>query len=81
MKDLQTLRAEIDAIDTQLVKLFEARMACARGVADYKMANHLPILDTSREKQVIASRVARLEDASLAGATQKLFEELRFGLS
>lgn len=76
MKDLQTLRAEIDAIDTQLVKLFEARMACARGVADYKMANHLPILDTSREKQVIASRVARLEDASLAGATQKLFEEL-----
>lgn len=76
MKDLQTLRGEIDAIDTQLVKLFEARMACSRGVADYKMANNLPILDTSREAQVIASRVAKLEDTSLAGATQKLFEEI-----
>lgn len=76
MKDLQTLRTEIDAIDTQLVRLFEARMACSRGVADYKMAHNLPILDAAREKQVIASRVAKLEDESLAGATQKLFEEI-----
>lgn len=76
MKDLLTLRNEIDAIDTQLVKLFEARMACARGVAEYKMANRMPILDTSREAQVIASRVGKLEDASLADATKSLFESL-----
>ena len=76
MKDLQEIRAQIDEIDTQLVRLFEARMACARAVADYKVENHMPILDSAREAQVIASRVARLEDASLSGAAQALFESL-----
>lgn len=76
MKDLNTLRGEIDAIDTQLVELFEQRMHCARGVAEYKIKNNLPVLDASREEQVIASRVDKLKDPKLTHATQTFFSDM-----
>lgn len=75
-RDLKALRARIDEIDQSLIALFEARMDCAREVAAYKMENNMPILDTAREAQVIASRVERLQDASLADAAQALFAQL-----
>lgn len=62
MKDLPTLRAEIDAIDRELVRLFEARMNVVLGVAAYKLANNLPILNAGREQQVLDKCCALLEN-------------------
>ena len=41
-------RAEIDAIDQELVKLFERRMDAVTEIARIKKAHKLPILDQSR---------------------------------
>ena len=39
MKDLLEIREEIDAIDDQIVKLYEERMELAKEVAEYKILN------------------------------------------
>ena len=76
MKDLNTLRLEIDQIDRQLVALFEQRMAVTEQVGRYKLANNLPVLDRSREEQVLAGKVALLNDPTLAADVTDLFEAI-----
>lgn len=76
MKDLSQLRQEIDIIDRQLVALFEQRMAVTRQVGEYKLAQGLPVLDRSREEQVLAGKVAMLKDSSLAADVTDLFEAI-----
>ena len=76
MKDLTQCRAEIDAIDTQLIALFEERMRVARDVAYYKQEHHMDILDSSREQAVLDSRAARVTEDALRQPTIELFREL-----
>jgi len=76
MKDLTQCRAEIDAIDTQLIRLFEQRMQVSRAVALYKHANHLNILDASREEVVLQSRAAMVQEEVLKGPAEQLFREI-----
>ena len=76
MKDLNSLRKEIDGIDRQLVALFEQRMAVTQQVGRYKLANNIPVLDRSREEQVLAGKVALLEDKSLSEDVTDLFETI-----
>ena len=56
MKDLQTLRGEIDAIDRQIVDLFCRRMDVTRQVGEYKQARSIPVLDQERERQVLQNK-------------------------
>lgn len=74
MPSLTELRGELDAIDREMVALFERRMAVAREVAAYKLANGLPVLDASREAQVIASRQGYLTEERLREDVARLFE-------
>ncbi len=74
MKTLAECRAAIDAIDREIVRLFEARMAISRDVAAYKIENGLPVLDERREALVIEARRAMLEDPALAKSVTALFE-------
>ena len=53
MKDLKRCREEIDAIDEQLMALFEKRMNVAKDVVHYKMAHDMEIFQSEREAQVI----------------------------
>ena len=53
MKDLSECRAEIDAIDKQLLELLEARIRVAENVAKYKLANNMKVFDESRERAVL----------------------------
>ena len=76
MKDLNALREEIDEIDRKLVALFEQRMAVTEQVGRYKLANNIPVLDRSREEQVLAGKVALLEDKSLSEDVTDLFEAI-----
>ena len=57
-EDLQALRAQIDAIDRDMVRLFETRMGVSGQVAAYKLERGLPVLDAAREEQVLDARAA-----------------------
>ena len=76
MKELAELRQELDLMDREIVALFERRMAVSRQVAQYKLDHDLPVLDASREAQVIATREAMLTDAALAPSLRTLFETI-----
>ena len=55
-------RLAIDEIDARLAELFEKRFEVVRDIIDYKVENRLPILDSSREKQIIETNVSRIQD-------------------
>ncbi|EES92257.1 chorismate mutase [Clostridium botulinum C] len=57
MDDLKELRKEIDLIDNKLISLFQKRMEAVLKVAEYKKNNNLPILNTSREQEVIDKNI------------------------
>lgn len=48
--NLEEIRLEIDAVDSELVRLYEKRLEVAKKVAEYKIANNKPVLDEAREK-------------------------------
>ncbi len=73
MDELVRLRGEIDAIDKKIVECFEKRTACVLGVAEYKIANGMPVLDSSREAALLESRAAMLADKTLAPDVEQLF--------
>ena len=76
MKDLNELRQEIDIIDRQMVALFEQRMTVTEQVGRYKLAHGMPVLDRSREEQVLAGKTALLEDKTLSADVTELFETI-----
>ena len=65
MRDIKDLRASINRSDDKLRELFEERMAAVREVAEYKAANGMPILDQSREAEVVTRNSALLSDDTL----------------
>lgn len=76
MKDLSQYRAELDALDSQLVALFEKRMHVARDIALYKHAHQMNILDAAREDAVLQSRAAQVTEEELRRPTMQLFREI-----
>ena len=56
MDELQTLRQNIDEIDSQLVELFCRRMDVTRRVGEYKRERGIPVLDQARERQVLQNK-------------------------
>ena len=62
MKDLKQCRIEIDAIDQQLMELFEKRMALSKSVVEYKIENNLEIFQPEREREVIEKNLNRLNN-------------------
>lgn len=62
MKDIKELRKEIDAIDDEMIPLFERRMNVAKQVAEYKRAAGATVLQSGREKEVLDLAVWRLEN-------------------
>lgn len=62
MSELDTLRSEIDEIDTQLTALFLRRMDVTARVGAYKQENGLPVLDEAREQEVLARKSVAVSD-------------------
>ena len=73
---LEKQRAEIDAIDREIVELFERRMQVVVDVARIKKVNGIAILDASREKEVIAKVQPYLKDATLKEELAEAYETL-----
>ena len=76
MKELEQIRLELDEVDREIVRLFEARMKLAQEVAAYKIAHRLPVLDAGREEMVMASRVSMLQDGHWASGVRSLYGEI-----
>ena len=60
MRNLSKARDEIDNIDTQIIKLFEQRMDIVKDVANYKIENNLPVLDSSRENIMLEKNLKKI---------------------
>lgn len=54
MRDLSEIRADIDAIDDELITLFKRRMDCAKEVGYYKKERGIPVLNQQRENEILA---------------------------
>ena len=52
--ELKDYRAHIDAVDDEIVRLFQERMDIAANIAAFKKENGLPILQTAREREKLA---------------------------
>lgn len=76
MRDLNEIRVDIDAIDSQIVALYEQRMELTKQVAEYKIANNKPVLDAAREA-VKLERIAELvKDPEYKDGAVALFEAI-----
>ncbi len=73
--DLKEIRNEIDAIDSEIVRLFEKRMQTVKQVARYKIENNMPVLSTGREREII-SRMTEQVSPELAVYTKILYNTL-----
>ena len=58
MDELKKWRDEIDRVDAEMAKLFEARMVAAREIAAYKKEHGLPVEDRSREEEILRREVS-----------------------
>ncbi|MBQ5430112.1 MAG: prephenate dehydratase [Lachnospiraceae bacterium] len=74
MKDLKDIRVEIDAIDNQLLELYHQRLLLAGNVAEYKIANHRPVLDKKREDEKLGVLTSKVSDAFEQEGIRELFE-------
>lgn len=62
MNKLEQARAQIDAIDREMAKLYEARLDAVKDVIAYKIENDLPILDSGREQVVIEKNLQFIQN-------------------
>ena len=71
-RDIQESRAEIDALNRELVEKFCRRMDVAADVADYKREHGLPVYDRTREREILADM------ADLAGPEYRYYAKIFF---
>lgn len=71
---LESAREEINKIDKEMVDLFKKRMKAVEGVVEYKIENNMPVLDSSREKDLINKNLSLLNDKNLEEYYKTFFE-------
>lgn len=76
MRELEEIRADIDDIDEEIVRLFKRRMDCAGEVARYKIGKGKEILDKNREQAKISRALAVMNDSKYDQAVEELFMQL-----
>ena len=76
MRTLEELRPEIDKIDKELTKLFEARMDLAREVGEYKKAHNIDILNAKREEEVLKKNISNIKNEDYKAFGEEFFTKL-----
>ncbi|WP_342756370.1 prephenate dehydratase [Kineothrix sedimenti] len=74
--DLTKLREQIDAIDGQIVRLYEQRMEISRQVAEYKIETGKKVFDKDREAQKIRSVKSMTHNEFNSHGIEELFEQI-----
>jgi monofunctional chorismate mutase len=65
MNKLEEYRLKIDAIDNEIIRLYEERMKAVKDIAEYKIENGLEILDSSREKTMLEKNLLKISNVEL----------------
>lgn len=76
MSYLDDCRKEIDEVDKQLTELFEKRMEIVTEIIKYKIKNKIPVLNSSREGEVIKKNSERLRNKELEPYLKDFFIRL-----
>lgn len=76
MLDLGEIRNKIDAIDRQLVDLFEERMELCREVAEYKIETGKKVLDPERERAKLETIAGMVSNPENSYAVKDLFAQI-----
>jgi chorismate mutase/prephenate dehydratase len=74
--DLLILRDQIDAIDKQIVELYEKRMEVCKEVAEYKIETGKKVFDKVREAEKIEKVRSMASTEFNKYAVQELFEQI-----
>lgn len=80
MDELDRLRGQIDAVDKEIISLFEKRMGLVLGVAQYKKEHNTAVLQTSREDEVLKKAVENIHNKEYSDSARQLMVEI-MGLS
>ena len=75
MIELKKCRDKIDALDREILRLFEERMHVVKEVAGIKKANGICIYDSSREDELIAA-IKKMSEDGLSEYDEALFEKI-----
>ena len=65
MNKLEQARTIINEVDHDMAALWEKRMQAVKMVVEYKMEHQLPVLDGTREKEVIERNSSLIQDEQL----------------
>ncbi len=76
MKDLQEIRKDIDAIDSQIVELYQSRMKLTADVAAEKISTGKQVLDREREKSKLALLESLADSDTTKHGLRELFEQI-----
>jgi len=80
-KTLDDCRRQIDALDSELLRLLNQRAAIACEIASIKVASGLPAYDGNRERQVLARVIEKntgpLDDQSVTDIFSGIIRETR----
>ena len=74
--DLLELRQQIDAIDEQIVDLYEKRMDISRQVAEYKIGTGKKVFDKQREMEKLAKVKSLTHNDFNSHGIEELFEQI-----
>ncbi len=78
---IDVYRREIDAVDTELLRLLNRRAVCAMEIGKLKRRHNLPIHVPSREQAVLSRLAERntgpLSDTALREIFTMLFEQMK----
>lgn len=73
--ELSEVRARIDTINGEMLRLFLERMELVKDVAAAKKEAGLPVYDEKREREIL-KRVAASAGDDMSGYAEKLFESV-----
>ena len=76
MKDLKEIRDQIDAIDRQVVELYERRMDLATQVADFKISTGKAVFDAQREIDKLNTVAGMAHSDFTSHGIRELFEHI-----
>jgi len=76
LRDLDTIRSEIDVINDELLTLFNRRLDRVRAVRDIKVELGLPLYDSIREAEQIRSLLLANREPRSALLVERVFKEI-----
>ncbi|WP_455035531.1 chorismate mutase [Lachnoanaerobaculum gingivalis] len=76
MNELENLREKIDAIDKEMIALFEKRMDIVADIAAYKIKNNLPVLNQNREYIVVSKVKSTVKNKDYADSAADLIKDI-----